>query len=243
MTFWRGRSRRARAGGVVLHRRRHQDAVEPGEVDGQRLQIAGFQTVVELPQQALAQLHDDVPEAEAAPGIRVPIHRLGDLLQDLQVLHHLLLDPRTLHLHRHRPPAAQDGPMDLAQGGGGHRRLLEIGEGLRHLHAQLGGDDGLDLGEREGLDLVLEPGEGVEDRRREQVRPRGEELADLDVGRSEALEVGTELRGQRLLVHRHHRDAIAGRLGESSVFDKVRPAVLQEQDRDVLVALQVVRLH
>ena len=56
--------------------------------------------------------------------------------------------------------------MDLTERGGGQRDVVEVLEGVRHPHAELGLDRRLDLGEAEGLDVVLEAGERIEVRGR-----------------------------------------------------------------------------
>jgi hypothetical protein len=132
------------------------------------------------------------------------------------------------------PPVAQGGPMDLAERGGRDRLLLEGRKGLGDLDPELRGDDGMRLFIGEGLDLVLEPREGLQERGRQQVGPRGEELAQLHVRGAELLQIGGQLLGRlgwRGL-------ARSGRFAR--VRDEVRPSIFDEEGGQVLVTFEML---
>ncbi len=78
--------------------------------------------------------------------------------------------------------------MHLADGRGRDRRLVELEEELVDREPELLFDDLLRLLEGERRDLVLERLQLEDDVRRDDVRPRREELAELDEGRAELVE-------------------------------------------------------
>ena len=81
-------------------------------------------------------------------------------------------------------------------------------ERLRQARAELFFDDPLHVSERERLDAVLKPRQRFEVCRRQQIRPRRQDLAELDERRPELLEVvGQCLRRlvRHVVVRRCHR--------------------------------------
>ncbi len=78
--------------------------------------------------------------------------------------------------------------MDLADARRAERRLVDGLEVLAPALAQVAPQLRLDLLEGEGLDRVLEARQFRDDRRGEEVRARGEDLAELDPGRAELRE-------------------------------------------------------
>jgi hypothetical protein len=166
----------------------------------------------------------------------------GNLRQGLQVLDDHLADAGPLHLDRDPAPVAQGGAMHLAQRRRRHRDRLELGEGLGEPDPELRADDGLHVHERKGLDLVLEPGQRFHVGEGKDVRPRGEELAELDERRPHLLEVGREVLGELLLAGSGHR-RVGHRLFEAGALHEVGPSVLHEEGGDVPVALEVFALQ
>ena len=166
------------------------------------------------------------------------VEEAGQLLDHLHVVDDLLAHARALDLHRHPPAVAQDRPVHLAQGCAGHRFGLEGLEGVRDPGPDLGRDPLLDLGEGDGLDVVLQPAEGVEVDGWEEVGPGGEQLAQLDEGGPHRLEVVDELLGV----------LGGGDLGRRRVLgvvvtDAAGSPVLHQQGGHVLVAGQVVNVE
>lgn len=91
--------------------------------------------------------------------------------------------------------------MDLPQGRGGQRLRVEPIEGVAHLHAYLGMEDGRGLVDREGVHAVLQAGQCLQARSREQIRPGRQDLAQLHERRTHLLQVP----GQSPSVPRHLR--------------------------------------
>src|SRR5581483_384566 len=72
------------------------------------------------------------------------------------------------------------------------------------------------------------------------VRPRREELAELDVGGTEALDIARQLLGlghaRRALVRLLRQELV-----QPGACDEIAPSILPEEQREVLVALEVLR--
>ncbi len=90
------------------------------------------------------------------------VGEVGNLAQRIEVLGHLLPDFRPLHLDGHLAAITKPGAVNLTDAGGRDRRCVEFREGLRNADAQFLGNDAFDLGEGEGLDVVLEPGQRLQ---------------------------------------------------------------------------------
>ena len=95
---------------------------------------------------------------------------------------------RPLDLDRDERPVGEGGAVDLRGRGGGERLLLDRREQLLRRSTELRLDHlaGVQPGERRGVGL--QPGELGRPVRRQQVRARGQHLADLHVGRPELLQ-------------------------------------------------------
>ena len=85
--------------------------------------------------------------------------------------------------------------MHLGDGRGRERRLVEDAEGLGQAHAELLGNDALDLGEGKRRHVVLQARERLGVGRRHDIGPHRQELAELDEGGSEGFDVGRKLFG------------------------------------------------
>ena len=200
-------------------------------------QVLGLAAVVELVHQRPAELLQQVAEAVPAAEVGVRVEQVGDLGEHLHVLEHLVADAGPLDLDHDLAAVAERGPVHLPERGRGERAVVEGREDLGEPDAELGADDLLDLLERERLDLVLEPGQRLDVRRREQVDAGGHQLAELHEGRAHRLEVVGEP-GRGLGV------ALLERLvGEDGVdpggAHEIPPPVPGEEGRDLAVALQV----
>ncbi len=84
-------------------------------------------------------------------------------------------------------PSSSVAGVDLGDGGGGQRRALDRGEGRGDGAAQLLDEHPLDDRPRLGRDLVAAPLELGDELGREDPVPRGDDLAQLDVGRAQLL--------------------------------------------------------
>ena len=96
-------------------------------------------------------------------------------------------DRGALDLHHHRRPVAQRGRVHLGDGGGGQRGVVHGGEHRPDGPAQLFEEHALDDRPRLGGDLVAAPLELGDQLGREDAVARGDDLAQLDVGRAELL--------------------------------------------------------
>ena len=130
----------------------------------------------------------------------------------------LLAHVRALHLDHDvaRAVAREHGAMDLSERGGGEGSGLEVLEGLGDADAELLLDDALHVGERERLERVLQRLQRVDVLLRHDVGPRGEELAELHVGRPHLLE--RRRRTPRRAPARPARSRAAVRLGQQKIL-------------------------
>ncbi len=104
-----------------------------------------------------------------------------------EVLAHPRRDGGTLHLHHHRRPVTQRRCVHLRDGCRGQRGVLDRREHRPDGPSQLLGEHTLDQGPRLGRDLVPAPLELGDQLGREDAVARGDDLAQLDVGRAEPL--------------------------------------------------------
>jgi hypothetical protein len=160
----------------------------------------------------------------------VLVDERGQFLDHVHVLCDRVAHAGPLHFDDDRPAVAHHRAVDLAEGGGRQRLTVERLEGLGDAHAELVGDDLLDLGERKGLDVVLQTRQGLEIDGRQQVGSGREQLAELDECRAHRLEVVDELLG-----------VLTG--GFVLVAQALGPAVLDEQASNVAVARQMTGLQ
>ena len=176
-----GDQRRVRAG--------HDEValVQRGERHGDIEHVLGLETEVELLDDRLGEELDQGRrvgqrgDRDAADEVRrQPRH-------DGEVLAHPRRDRRALHLHHDRRPVAQRGGVHLGDGGRGQRGVLDGGEHRLERPAQLLGEHPLDDRPRLGRDLVAAPLELGDQLGREDAVARGDDLAQLDVGRAEPL--------------------------------------------------------
>ena len=86
--------------------------------------------VIELREERLAELLDHVGEVKPLPDLGAAVQDSRDLCEGFEILDHLLLDVRTLHLHHHLPAVPQHGPMHLAERGRRQRSPVEFREGF-----------------------------------------------------------------------------------------------------------------
>ncbi len=89
--------------------------------------------------------------------------------------------------------------------------------------------------------MILQPGQRVHVWRRNEIGPRGDELAELDEGRAQLFQV----RGKFFRLRRNNRCAAIGQriVDEWRILDQVAASILGEQPHHVLVKLQVFRFQ
>ena len=228
--------------GVVVDRRRHDDPAEISQVVSKQREVLGLLSVVELAQKAAAELLEHLSELVSTAHGGVLIEKFGDVLQGLELIGDSRSYSRALDLHRDLAPVTKRSPVHLPQRRGRQGRGLELGERLGQANAELRGDEGLDLRKGEWLDPILEPREGLDVFVRQKVGPRREKLAELDEGRPHALEIAGQVGGGLIGSLRHH--GIVGEHGiETRGGDHITPPVFHQEEGDVLVPLEVLRLQ
>ena len=149
--------------------------------------LPGLDEVVELIGGPARELVDDGARLRRAEEVE-PVEQPAEGVHQADVGLEALADVRALNLHCDRFARVQDGPMDLADGGGRERSGLEGPEDLLRRAAELALHDLPDLVVRERADRVQQLEQLVAVGRRQQVEPHGQHLAELDPGPAELLE-------------------------------------------------------
>ena len=150
--------------------------------------------VVELGADRLCELGDDPDGIDVAGELPRPLRPGGEVLQDLEVDLHLEHRARPANLHHHGRAVGERRRVGLADRGRCHRPILERGEDRLRIRPQLRADHRTDLVDRHRRRGILELRQLGDERRREEIRSRGQELAELDERRAEFLECGPEVR-------------------------------------------------
>ena len=136
--------------------------------------------------------------------------------------------------------------MHLSDRGGGHRAPVELEEEALDREPEVLLDHALDLFERERADVVLEPAELRDDVRRQDVRPHGEELAELDEGRAELVEELAQMLaalGRRALEELRAVAPAGDQVGQPVALEEVAEAVPDGDLGDLRQSAEVARLR
>ena len=199
-------SQRSDVGGLapvdVLHRQHAVRAeVAQGSRNGDQGFVAGeFSEPLEVRRLlAVVEFVDDHPVelVEQATSAHLladagRVEHAGHPLERVHVLGDLLHDARSLHLHHDVAAGPGGGPVHLTDGRRGDGGVVEGREQVLHPGAEFLLDDRADILRREGLDVVLQPGEGIRVLDGQEVATGREQLAELDERGPESLEVGGE---------------------------------------------------
>ena len=180
--------RQQSVGRVAPPHARHRDALVAGEVPTKGLCVARLLLVVELLSDRTAELVDELGRVEEV--------ELADTFTDdtrrgrhqPEVGLDLPRGRRALHLHDDVGAGRERRPVHLADGRCGDRPLVEVEEGALDRETELLLDDAFDVGHRKRRDVVLELPQLDDHIRRDHVRPRREELAELHERRAELVE-------------------------------------------------------
>jgi hypothetical protein len=172
-----------------------------------------------------------------AARLGIAFQETGHLFQYFQVLAHYLSHPRALDFHHHVLAVMGLGAVNLGQGGGGQGFRVETPEHFLDPPSQFLLQNPFHLVEREGGHLVLQLFQGSQIGFGDPGGLGGKQLPELDIGRTESLQVAGEL------LRFPGLDGVGSRRKIGNVpmhfFDKIGAAVLQEQGRDILIALQM----
>ena len=158
------------------------------EVAPQQGAVGGLAHQVQLVVDGLLVLLDHLHRAQPAGLAGIAPRHARDGIQQRDVALDGLLDPGADHLDHHLAAVVQARGMHLRDRGGGQRPGVEFRKQLAHRCAQRLFDNRLGLCAGEGRHLVLQLAQFLGDVVRQQVAPGGQDLAELDVHRTEVLE-------------------------------------------------------
>ncbi len=171
------------------------------------------------------------------------LDQLGDPGEQIDIAVEGALDPRPQHLDRDLAAAAVGGEMDLRDGGGGDRRIVEVPVQRRDGPAEFLFDDGAGLAARKRRHLVLKVRKVGRDALAEKIRTRRHRLAELDERWSRLVQcAGESLAGPALLVTA--RDQLREpdhRRGDLQRFQQEQCVVARQDPRDGEQAKEVAK--
>ncbi len=144
--------------------------------------IFGFPVVIQLQSHGFAVfLHDpDQPDTRCfGPTF---LNHPGQAVENFQIIFHLGVNIRPLHLDDHLLPALEDSSVHLADGSGSQRLGVEKGKDLFY-RPDLISYHSLNLVHRHRCHLILQAFQLGHEFRRQYVRAGAEHLPELDKGR------------------------------------------------------------
>ena len=154
----------------------------------ERVRVPRFEAIVELLSNGPRELVDDLPGVDEVERTHALLRDPGGLVEQCEVR----LDParrrRALHLDGDAFPVRQGGAVDLPDRRRSDRPLVEFEKQPVEGQPEILFDDLLDLGKRERSYVVLKAAKLGDDVRREDVRPRGQELPELHERRPQLVE-------------------------------------------------------
>ena len=140
---------------------------------------------IELEEHRLLELGDDAGRRVDAGFLDDAFEEAGQIGKQIGVAADLHFDAGPLHLDHHLLAGRKPGAMHLGDGRGCERLRIDLGEQLAPGLLQPLLDEAQDLLEREGRRAVLQGRKLGDEIGRNHVRARGEDLAELDEGRSQ----------------------------------------------------------
>ncbi len=227
-------------GGVAFDRFGNNEFFEGGEVGAQGREMLGLLAVVELAQEHGAEFCEGVGEVGAAAGGGVVVEEFRDVAEHVEVVNHAFADAGALNFDRDMATIAQDGFVDLSDGGGGEGLGVNFLKGSGDADAEFLGDDSFDILEWERLDFILEACEGLDVGGGDELGARGEELAELDVGGSEFFEVVGKLIGVGFFLGGGLGVFVGEGFIQPGVFHQVRTAIFPQKEADVFIVLKML---
>ena len=176
------------SGRVLADDRGHDDARRVREVPVEGFRVPRLVRVVELEANRARELVDELLWIDELERAHALLQELRRLVEEPEVGLDLPRRLGALNLDRDLLAVREHGPVHLPDRGGGERLLVELDERLLHGQPELGLDRGTRLLERERRHVVLQAAQLDHDVRRHDVRPRREQLAELDERRAELVE-------------------------------------------------------
>jgi hypothetical protein len=197
--------------------------------------------VVQFGTESASELVGHADEVDAGRCLPVSTRPRGQVLQDLQVLVHLLHGAGAANLDDDIGSVVKRRGVRLADGGARQRLGVEGRESCIPTALKLASDNVLDDLRGNTRSGVLELDELDQVVTREQVSTRGDELAKLDERRPELLESRTQLLGRRvgLLARSATQQALFQRQQTSETDDvhQIDHAVTSQDFRDLQLAM------
>jgi hypothetical protein len=163
--------------------------LEVGDEAGDQLRVVRLLDEIQLGAKVRLELVGEGAELEQPSRLRVALDELGRSPQQVEVERDLLDDARAPDLDDDLAAVLQQGRVDLRDRACRERLAIDACEDVA---GECILDDPLDLLERQRRNLVDEPAELLDVHVRQQVRTRGEQLAELDERRAELLEGGAK---------------------------------------------------
>ena len=198
---------------------------------------------IELEEHRLLELGDDAGRRVDAGFLDDAFEEAGQIGKQIGVAADLHFDAGPLHLDHHLLAGRKPGAMHLGDGSGCERLGIDLGEQLAPGLLQPLLDEAQDLLEREGRRAVLQGRKLGDEIGRNHVRPRGEDLAELDEGRSQLGErVAKPARARRPKLRRRRTLgdlAPPERFPEARAVEQLAEAVLDDDLADLPQPLQV----
>jgi hypothetical protein len=168
---------------------RHDEPVEQLDEPADELRVVRLLEEVELRAEIELELLGELLELHQPGRLRAAGREANRRAQQRKVELDLLDDSGASHLGDHLLPRGEQPAMRLRDRGGGERLRVETDEDLL---AKVLPEHGLDLGERDRRDGVDEVAELLDVDVGQEVRPRRQELSELDERRAELLEAAAK---------------------------------------------------
>ncbi len=162
-------------GNAHLHTGRCQALLQPSG-------IVGLDGVRHLVLDLRGEPTDEARKVVPSQGLDLPGQQHGGVRQDLDIGLDDPAHPGTKDLHRHLAPVLEDRRVHLSERGGGEGIAIDGGDDLLDRPPELALDDPAHLREGNDRPFVLEVAQLGDDGGWKQIRPRAEDLPQLDEG-------------------------------------------------------------
>jgi hypothetical protein len=226
---------------VAPEHARDVDVRVAGEVAVECGGVPRLETVIQLVTDRPRELVHELARVDEIERTDAFLRDPRSLVEQREIRLDLSRRARALHLHRDLPSVREGRAVDLADRRGRDRLLVELGKQLVEAEAEVLLDDLLDLVERERTDVVLQSAQLRDDVRRQDVRSRRQELAELHERRTELVQHLAQVLAalRRLAVNVHPRAAPREEVGQPVGVEPVAEAVADRDLRDLRETAEV----